>query len=65
MAAARRRASEPCYFCANPLVSKLCSADPKSSATSFQGIRGHISILAALKVIIILFLIKGITLCQK
>jgi hypothetical protein len=52
MAAARRRASEPCYFCANPVVPKLCSADPKGSATSSQGIHGHthIYVLGALKV---------------
>jgi hypothetical protein len=30
-------------------VPKLCSADPKGSATSSQGMRGYISVLASLK----------------
>jgi hypothetical protein len=33
---------------------KVCSADPKKSATSSQGIRGHISVMAALKLLYIL-----------
>jgi len=65
MADARRTASEPCYFCAKPLVPKLCSADPKGSATSSKDIRGHISVLAALKFTYFLVLIKGVMLCQK
>jgi len=50
---------------ANPVVPKFLSADPKGSSTISQGIRGYISVMVALKVIIFLFLIKGIMLCQK
>jgi hypothetical protein len=32
-----------------PLVLKVCSADPKLSASSSQGIRGYTSVIAALK----------------
>ena len=31
------------------VVPKLCSADPKGSATSSQGIRGYISVMVTLK----------------
>jgi len=65
MAAASRTASEPRYFCAKPMVPKLCSADPKGPATSSKDIRGHISVLAAMKFTYFLFLIKGAMLCQK
>jgi hypothetical protein len=32
-----------------PVVPQVCSADPKGSATSSQGIRGYISVMATLK----------------
>jgi hypothetical protein len=32
-----------------PVVRKVCSADPKGSATASQGIRGYISAMATLK----------------
>jgi hypothetical protein len=31
------------------VVTKVCSADPKGSSSSSQGIRGYISVMAALK----------------
>ena len=31
------------------MVPKLCSADPKESATCYQGIGGSISVMASLK----------------
>jgi hypothetical protein len=40
------------------VVSKMCIANPKRSATSSQGIRGYITVMATLK---FTFLIKGIT----
>ena len=36
-------------FGCNPVVPKLCSADPTGSATSSQGIRGYISVTDNLK----------------
>ena len=33
----------------NPLVPKMCSTDPKGSATSTEGIRGYISVMPTLK----------------
>jgi hypothetical protein len=33
------------------VVTKMCSTDPKGSANSSQGIRGNISVMAALKFI--------------
>jgi len=32
-----------------PVVPKVCSADPKGSATISQGIHGYISVMATLK----------------
>jgi len=31
------------------LVPKVCSADPRGSATGSQGIRGYVSVMATLK----------------
>jgi len=47
----------------NPVVSKLCSADSKGSVTGYQGIRGYISVMAALK--FPYFFIKGTMFCIK
>jgi hypothetical protein len=44
-----------------PVVPKLCSADPKRSLTSSQGIRGYISVMADFK--FAYFLIKEIMSC--
>jgi len=33
----------------NVVVLKLCFADPKGSATGYQGIRGYISVMTAFK----------------
>jgi len=33
----------------NPVVPKMCYADPKGSTTSSQGIHGYISVMATLK----------------
>jgi len=35
-------------FSSRAVVPKVCCTDPKGSATSPQGIRGHISVMAAL-----------------
>ena len=43
------------------VVPKVCFADPKGSATSSQGIRGYISVKAALK--FTYFFDKGIMCC--
>jgi hypothetical protein len=43
------------------VVPKVCSADPKGSASSSQGIRGYVSVMVALKVTY--SLIKGIMFC--
>ena len=45
------------------VVPSLCSAGPKGSATSSQGIRGFISITAALQ--FTCFIIKGIKLFKN
>jgi hypothetical protein len=42
--------SETWNWC-KPVVPKVCSADPKGSATSSQGIRGYISVMATWKVL--------------
>jgi hypothetical protein len=47
-----------CVQLANPVVPKVCSADPQRSAASFRGIRGYISTMANLKFTD--FLVKGI-----
>jgi hypothetical protein len=39
----------PFYQYPIPVVPKVCSADPKGSATCSQGIRGYISVMATLK----------------
>ena len=61
-----------CVFCeARPasirietrsVVSTVCIADPKRSATSSRAIRRYISVMATLK---FTFLIKGIMFCQN
>jgi hypothetical protein len=43
------------------VVSEVCSADPKRTATNSQGIPAYISVMATFK--LIKFLIKGITFC--
>ena len=43
------------------VVPKVCSADPKGSASGSQGISGHISVMATFK-FTYLFLIQGIML---
>ena len=37
------------HNCYNSVVPKVCSMDPKGSATSSQRIHGYISIMASLK----------------
>ena len=43
-----------------PVVPKMCYADPKGSATCFQGMGGYTSVIDDVE---FTFLIKGIMLC--
>jgi hypothetical protein len=45
------------------VIPKLCSVDPKGSATTYQEIRGYISVMTALK--FTYFLIKCIVFYEK
>jgi hypothetical protein len=47
--------------CHQPVLPKVCSVNPKGSATSSQGIRVYVSVMAALK--LTYFLTKGIVFC--
>jgi hypothetical protein len=51
-------------FGCRAVVPKLCSADHKGSVTSSQGIRGYISVMAAIKFTYFL-LVKGTKLLFK
>ena len=44
-------------------VPKVCSADPLGSAASSQGIRGYISVMAALKFGILIKIIAELAMC--
>jgi len=37
------------HLCSIPVVSEMCSSDPKGSVTCSQGIGGYISVKATLK----------------